>query len=119
MAKDGGMIYSPFAEGEWQPWQVVPAEDVLNTHIVGFDNINATLYRRDSRGRNTSALVAVNLDTNEKTVLAFDDKVDVTSVFIQPSERNIQAVSFDHERRRIQIQDNSIEADFHTSERSE
>jgi dipeptidyl aminopeptidase/acylaminoacyl peptidase len=112
MAEDGGLIYNQFIEGEWQPWQVVPAEDALNTNMIGFDKTNETLYMRDSRGRNTSALIAVNLATNEKTVLAFDDKVDISGVFIHPSERNIQGVSFFHERKRRQILDKSIEADL-------
>ncbi len=82
MAEDGGLIYNQFIEGEWQPSQVVPAEDVLTTNMIGFNKTNETLYMRDSRGRNTSALIAINLATNEKTVLAVDDKVDIAGVFI-------------------------------------
>ena len=112
MAEDGGLVYHQFINGEWQPWQIFPAEDMLTTNMIGFDKTNETLYIRDSRGRNTSALIAINLATNEKTVLAVDDKFDIDGVFIHPSERNIQAVSFFHERNRRQILDKSIEADF-------
>ncbi|MCP4768260.1 MAG: S9 family peptidase [Gammaproteobacteria bacterium] len=112
MIDDGGLVYHQFIDGEWRPWQSVPAEDMLTTNIVGFDKSNETLYMRDSRGRNTSALVAINLVSNEKTVLAVDDKVDIAGVVIHPDERNIQAVSFFHERNHRQILDKSIEADF-------
>jgi len=112
MAEDGGLIYHQLIDGEWQPWQVIPAEDMLTTNMAGFDITNETLYMRDSRGRNTSALIAINLTTSEKTVLAFDDKVDIANVVPHPGERNTQAVSFFHERNRWQILDNSVEADF-------
>lgn len=112
MAEDGGLVCHQFIDGEWQPWQIIPAEDMLTTNMIGFDKTNETLYIRDSRGRNTSALIAINLVTNEKTVLAIDDKADIASVVPHPSERHIQAVSFFHERNRWQILDKSIEADF-------
>lgn len=112
MAEDGGLVCHQLIDGEWQPWQKIPAEDMLTTNMIGFDKTNETLYIRDSRGRNTSALIAINLATDEKTVLAVDDKVDIAGVFIQPSERHIQAVSFFYDRRRWQILDPSIENDF-------
>lgn len=112
MVEDSGLVYHQFINDEWQPWQIIPAEDILSTNTIGFDKTNETFYIRDSRGRNTSALIAVNLATNENTVLAIDEKVDVDGVLFHPSERNIQAVSFFHERNRWQILDKSIEADF-------
>ncbi|MCP4981105.1 MAG: S9 family peptidase [Gammaproteobacteria bacterium] len=112
MAEDGGLIYHRLVDGKWQPWQIIPAEDMLTTNIAGFDKTNETLYMRDSRERNTSALVAINLATGKKTALATDDKADIAGVALHPSERNIQAVTFFHERMCRQILDKSVEADF-------
>jgi dipeptidyl aminopeptidase/acylaminoacyl peptidase len=112
IVEDGSRVFHMLADGEWQPWQTVPAEDMFTTNMVGFDKSNEILYMRDSRGRDTSALIAINLATGEKTVIAIDDKVDIADVVLHPSERNIQAGSFFHERKRWQILDDSFEADF-------
>jgi dipeptidyl aminopeptidase/acylaminoacyl peptidase len=112
IVEDGSRVFHMLADGEWQPWQTVPAEDMFTTNMVGFDKSNEILYMRDSRGRDTSALIAINLATGEKTVIAIDDKVDIADVVLHPSERNVQAGSFFHERKRWQILDDSFEADF-------
>jgi len=112
IVEDGSRVFHMLADGEWQPWQTVPAEDMFTTNMVDFDKSNEILYMRDSRGRDTSALIAINLATGEKTVIAIDDKVDIADVVLHPSERNIQAGSFFHERKRWQILDDSFEADF-------
>ena len=112
IVEDGSRVFHMLADGEWQPWLTVPAEDMFTTNMVGFDKSNEILYMRDSRGRDTSALIAINLATGEKTVIAIDDKVDIADVVLHPSERNIQAGSFFHERKRWQILDDSFEADF-------
>jgi dipeptidyl aminopeptidase/acylaminoacyl peptidase len=54
----------------------------------------------------------VNLDSNEKTVLAANDRADVGGVIVHPTEKNIQAVSFDYERVKWEILDPAIKEDF-------
>jgi len=112
MIEDGGLLYYRLLNGEWQRWQEVPAEDISTTNLIGFDKTNETLYLRDSRGRNTSALVAINLSTNVEQVLAGDPQVDIAGVMRHPTERHIQAVSFVYDRKRWQILDSSVDADF-------
>ena len=111
-AADGGSIYYQLLDGEWQHWQEVPSKDFLTTNLIGFDESNESLYMRDSRGRNTSALVMANVLTKQQRLLASDSRVDVNSVLRHPTNKHIQAVSFVHDRRRWQVLDTSLEADF-------
>jgi dipeptidyl aminopeptidase/acylaminoacyl peptidase len=112
LTADGGATCYQMLDGEWQQWAALLAEDIYTTSIVGFDNTNETLYMRDSRGRNTSALVAIDLVKNEKHLLATDPQADIAGVMRHPTERHVQAVSFVYQRARWQILDSSVEADF-------
>ena len=112
LTADGGATCYQMLDGEWQHWAALPAADFYTTSIVGFDKTNETLYMRDSRGRNTSALVAIDLVNNEKHLLAADPQADIAGVIRHPTERHVQAVSFVYQRARWQILDSSVEADF-------
>ncbi len=69
MTPDGGWAIYQSAGDEWQLWDAIPAEDMLTTEMAGFDKVNRRLYLRDSRGRDTSALVEVDLG-DERQALA-------------------------------------------------
>lgn len=110
---DGGSdILKRAATGDWELWDTIPADDLLTTSPIGLDKAGNVLFVKDSRGRNTAAVIAQNLETGEKTLLAQDPRVDAEDVVRHPAERHIQAVSFVYERRRWQILDGSIEPDL-------
>jgi dipeptidyl aminopeptidase/acylaminoacyl peptidase len=112
MTPDGGSaLYIP-AGGDWQLWDSIPAEDMLTTADVGFDKTNQRIYMRDSRGRNTSALVEIDLDTKAARLLAADPQADAADVVHHPTEKHIQAVSFIYDRQRWQVLDPAIQADL-------
>ncbi|MCX8183256.1 MAG: S9 family peptidase [Crenarchaeota archaeon] len=113
MTPDGGTeLLKPTEEGTWEPFIRISMEDALTTTPIGVDKTGKILYMTDSRGRNTSALVALNIETGEKTILAFDEKSDVEDVLVHPVEKHVQAVAFNYERRRWNVVDDSIERDF-------
>jgi dipeptidyl aminopeptidase/acylaminoacyl peptidase len=72
------------SEAGWEPIFEVPFEDNLTTGILGFDEDNSGIYMLDSRGRNTAALVHLNLEDLSTEVIAESDEVDITSVIIDP-----------------------------------
>ncbi len=112
MTPEGGMVYlKPSATG-WEPWENIPAEDMLTTQPAGFDKTGETLYIMDSRGRDTSALFAQNMRTGAKTLLAEDAKSDVTGLMVHPTERTVQAASFTYERKSWVLLDPSLEPDL-------
>jgi dipeptidyl aminopeptidase/acylaminoacyl peptidase len=113
MTADGGMeVFLPSQAGDWQSYEVIPAEDTLTTHYRNFDKTGQTVFLKDSRGRNTSALFALDLGTGRRTLLAEDPKADAEGVMSHPTEKHAQAVSFTYQRKRWQILDPSIEPDL-------
>ncbi len=113
----GGMDYLKRAEGEdgeaaWAPFISVAMADSLTTSPLGFDRSGDTIYMRDSRGRDTAAITAVEIDTEDTDVLATHPKADMGQVLIHPTERHIQAASANYLRAEWQILDGAIEDDF-------
>ena len=110
---DGGSdVLMLDADGSWQPFLKVEMEDLLTTMPFDFDKTGGTLYMIDSRGRDTSALAAIDLDTGEETVIAEDPRVDVSDVMSHPVDNEVQAVAFTYERKRWEVIDDGIAADF-------
>jgi dipeptidyl aminopeptidase/acylaminoacyl peptidase len=112
MTPDGGFDTLERQAGEWKLWEKVPPEDILTTGLVDFDKDNRCIYMKDSRGRNTSALVEVDLASKEPRLLAEDSRADAEDILLHPTEKNVQAVSFVYERKRWQILDPAIQPDL-------
>jgi dipeptidyl aminopeptidase/acylaminoacyl peptidase len=110
-SEGGGDLYVPVGK-DWQLWERMPPEDILTTGPEGFDKTNRILFMGESRGRNTSALMAVDLRSKQSQLLAEDAKTDVAEILFHPTLKHVQAVRFIYERARWQILDPSIEADF-------
>jgi len=87
-------------------------EDMLTTSAVGFDKTGRVLYLIDSRDRNTAALVSLDLDTGELTLIGEDPRADISGAMVHPSEKTVQAVAFTYERKHWQILDESISEDL-------
>jgi dipeptidyl aminopeptidase/acylaminoacyl peptidase len=110
---DGGNeIFVPDGKGDWKTFDKIPMEDALTTWPVGFDKTGKILYMIDSRGRNTAALVSVNLENRNKEVIFEDPRADLSDVMIQPVEKTIEAAASDYLRTEWKILDNSIKPDF-------
>jgi dipeptidyl aminopeptidase/acylaminoacyl peptidase len=113
MTPDGGMaLLTRGAADDWQPWDMIPAEDILTTGPAGVDKAGAVVFMKDSRGRNTAAVVACDLATKQAALLAEDPQADAEDVVCHPTEKHVQAVSFVYERKRWQILDPAIAPDL-------
>lgn len=98
--------------GDKELYATIPFEDANTTDFIGFDESGNTLYMKDSRKRNTSALFAIDLTTGKQTVLAENDNSDVDTTFIHPGKKTVQAVTFYYDRQKWQVIDNDIKGDF-------
>ncbi len=91
----GGLqVFSRSAE-EWLPLFEVPFEDVQTTTILGFGADNQGIYLLDSRNRNTAALVHMNLADQALTTIAESDRIDISSVLIDPRSHKPFAYALD------------------------
>ena len=83
-AEDGSSHVFTKANNEWHLWFKVPFADSQAFNILGFDKQNQGIYMIDTRERNTAALVYLPIGETTPTVIASDDKVDVTNVLLHP-----------------------------------
>ncbi len=113
LTPDGGNDVSIVADdGSLKPYDTVPFEDALTTSGIGFDKTGKTAYMLDSRGRNTGAVFATDIESKKKTLLAEDARCDAGGAMIHPTENTVQAVSFNFDRQRWKILDEAIAGDF-------
>ena len=113
MTPDGGMeMMTRKEDNTWELFARVPMEDMLTTHVFGFDASGQYLYLADSRERNTSALVRYDTQADQSKLLAEDPRADLSGVIIHPTTLRVQAVSFTYDRRRWQVLDSSIQTDL-------
>jgi dipeptidyl aminopeptidase/acylaminoacyl peptidase len=113
LTSDGGNeIFQTTENGSWELFMEIATDDLLTTGIVGFDKTGTILYMIDSRNRNTAAFFAMDLKTDEQTLIAEDSHADTSDLMIHPTEKIVQAVAFTYERRHWQIIDESIAGDL-------
>jgi dipeptidyl aminopeptidase/acylaminoacyl peptidase len=116
--KGGGDAKAPGANAadakalEWALFDKIGSDDTMTTEPQGFDKTGRVLYMADSRGRDTGALYALDLKTKEKKLLAEDRRADIGDVLLHPTEKTVQAVSFNYTRQDWKVLDKSIQKDL-------
>ena len=90
----------------------IDPEDHLTTFPLYFDDDGRTLYMLDSRGRDTSALMAVDVKTGKARELAVDVRADAADTISHPVTGRPQAVGFEYDRFIWKILDDSITVDI-------
>ena len=87
-------------------------EDDVTTGPLHFDATGRFLYLRDSRGRDTAALVALDTQTGAVEALASDARADASHTIDHPATHRPQAVAFEYQRVRWTVLDESVAVDF-------
>jgi dipeptidyl aminopeptidase/acylaminoacyl peptidase len=96
----------------WKLFDSIPFEDADTTGVVGFAPGGKVAYLSDSRGRDTAALVSLDLASKKSKVLAEDAKADAGGVIVHPTRHTVQAVAFNYLRRTWKVLDKSIQKDL-------
>ena len=96
--QDGGMAIYKVADNRVAatPEQTIPFEDSGDTAPVGYSYDGKIRYWVDSRGRDTSVLLAENTATGAKTVLAQDPRADITEALEDPKTGRMQAYGVEY-----------------------
>ena len=128
----GGMDFFPIVDGEVaaEPSDTTALEDSLTTSPAGFTTDGKTMYWIDSRGRNTAALIAQDVATGEKTIIAENDKADIGGAMSDPKTGEIEAYSFTYlttewtatdpdVKASLEFLDSKLDGDFGVSSRTE
>lgn len=95
-------LWARSAMGEWTRLMVSPAEDGHVLTPLGFDGEGRAFYLRDSIGRDRAALVRVDAQTGEKSVLGESQSADVADVWFSPVTQQPQAFSAQYLKRNWQ-----------------
>ncbi len=91
---DGGMQwFAPKSRG-WAPFDTIGDADAMATTALEVSPDGRTVYALDSRGRDTAALVAIDLRTKASEPLATNVFADATSTIVDPATRVPIAASF-------------------------
>lgn len=96
--KDGGQEYMRLDANGWKPFASVPGDDALTTEPLFFAAGNSSLYMLDSRDRDKSALMLVDLNTKARTIVAESDKSDVGYVISDPVTSEALAYASEYDR---------------------
>lgn len=107
----GRQLLEPDGRGGWATCSVVDPIDSRTTGWSHLDSTGSTLYGLDSRGRDTTALVAMDLTTREVKVLAGSPLADVTSMVTDLNTYQPVAYWTNLDRPRLYVLDDSIHAD--------
>lgn len=103
-AKDGKLT--------WKPFDTIPFEDAETSLVLSFAPSGKAVYFLESRGRDTAAIVELELATKRQRMLAEDAKADAQSALVHPTKKTLQAVMFEYERQSWTVLDKSIQKDL-------
>jgi dipeptidyl aminopeptidase/acylaminoacyl peptidase len=95
---EGGMDFFRVEVNEVaaEPFAATTLEDAMTTQPAGFTTDGATLYWIDSRGRNTAALIAEDMGSGERAVLAEDPRADIGHVLTHPATGVVEAYAVNY-----------------------
>lgn len=111
-ADGGSEVLRRDDDGEWQTWIRYLAEDANSSGQTHFSADGRTLYFRDSRGRDTAALVAFELENERWRVLAEDARADIGGTIGDIRDYRPLAYGVAYERYRLHVLDEAIRPDI-------
>jgi dipeptidyl aminopeptidase/acylaminoacyl peptidase len=109
---EGIKIMKPSNDGQMEHWETISKEDQLTTDCISISKDGKYAYLRDSRDRDTSALVKCSLEDKSRTILAEHPRADIDDVLIHPTEKHPLAASFTYARKEWKILDENVKDDF-------
>jgi dipeptidyl aminopeptidase/acylaminoacyl peptidase len=111
---DGGSQFFRVANNvvEATPTETIGMEDALTTSPAGFTTDGRTLFWLDSRNRNTAALIAQDVATGNRRVIAQNAKADIGGALANPRTGEIEAYAVNYLRNEWTPVGNAIAADL-------
>ena len=110
---DGGSdLLEPDGKGGWKITGEIPFADSLTSFPGGYTADGKTQYFFDSRGRDTTALYAIDTATGAKTLVHEDPHADINGAIDDPKTHKAQAVSVNYLKNEWKVIDPAIAADL-------
>ena len=107
---EGGMDFFRMngRDVEEAPFVSTTLEDALTTQPAGFTTDGATLYWIDSRDRDTAALIAEDMASGARAVIAEDARADIGHVLSHPLTGVVEAYAVDYLTKEWKALDGAI-----------
>ncbi len=115
---DGGQEVLKYENGKTSPFDKIGFEDESGTGPAGLTSDGKTMYWTETRGRNTAALVAIDLASGQRRVVAEDARADVGASIGDPETGRIMAYAVDYLKSDWRAIDPSIRSDIEFLNRS-
>ena len=112
LGPDGARHVLRKVDGAWLPFLEFAPEDARSSGPNHLDPAGKLLYLRDARGRDTAALVRLDLSSDETTVLAADPRADIGGVIVDVETRTPRAYTVVVERLEYNALDNTMARDL-------
>ena len=111
---DGGSDYFAVAGNTVAatPTEQITLEDSQTTQPAGYTSDGKTLYWVDSRGRDTAALIAQDVATGAKTVIAENGRADIGDAMANPRTGRLEAYSVNYLKDEWTPLGNAVAADL-------
>ncbi|MCA3255210.1 MAG: PD40 domain-containing protein, partial [Alphaproteobacteria bacterium] len=94
------------------PFASTGLDDALTTSPVSYTADGKTLYWVDSRGRDTAALIAEDVATGTRTVIAEDKRADIGTAITNPVTGKVEGYSVYYLRNEWRAVDPAIKGDL-------
>jgi hypothetical protein len=91
----GGKEFMRFHDGLLEPWKFIAFEDSMTTWMSYFNRAGTHIAMLSSAGRDTSAMLRVNLETGAEEVLAEFPDADIINYRLNPKSFEVAAVAAD------------------------
>ena len=110
---DGGqMVYKHLPSGEWHEFFKIEKEDALTTYVLAFNEEGTHFLMLDSSGRDKSALLLVDFETDDRTIIAENSTADISDIIVNPETNEPLAYSVNHLRNDWYGLTESVEKDL-------
>jgi dipeptidyl aminopeptidase/acylaminoacyl peptidase len=111
---DGGQSLHRVVDNkvEERPFEEIELDDAQSTSPVGYTADGRTLYWIDSRGRNTSALVAQDTATGAKRVIGQNARADIGGAMANPRTGEVEAYAANYLKNEWTPVGNAVAADL-------
>lgn len=110
MNGDIGILIRDTPEDEWREFMSFPSTESVEP--LSFSKDGSGIYIRSNLSSNTTQLLYHDFASGEETLIIQDDLADVGGVSFDPFRIVPRSVSFNYLRRRVEILDASIQADY-------
>jgi dipeptidyl aminopeptidase/acylaminoacyl peptidase len=97
---DGGqMVFKRGPDGDWVEFFKIDKDDALNSAPIAFNEDGSSFLMLDSSGRDKTALLLVDYESDERSIIAESSLGDINEVIVDPETHEPLAYAVTHERK--------------------